>query len=519
MIDTILSYAGNAADVAINAAAYCRYWINGLTSGNPMFMAGTLAAGAAGYWLWDTLSGDSTSDVYGGARWAISSEIKKSKILHDGGSQVILGGVDGHFVGSKTHTLVFAPTGLGKGVGIVLPTLLTYSGGAVVNDPKGENLAKTARYRSQELGQRIVAFDPWHLAEDEKYNAHLNPLLYIDIDKESVVLDAYHLISSIIGKKTDAGQNAFFYNSAEGLSVFCVLYTCIAYRNEPDKMNLNTVRSLIMDPKVLVSEILPAAVSMTECGGEVAEIAKSLLGTLDKDDEPTTAFNSVVSNAQTYFRFLSDLSLKKFFSKNTVDLTTLDADPASIYIIIPPDSASEIQCQVFQRIVYSMIFKAQYRHKGEYKSQPILLCIDEMNALGYFELLLNSISIARGFNIRLLLIVQNSSQLEKNYGVSKHEFRANCSSVAYFGVSDRPTAEEISTLCGNRTVKQISKNAKGEKTESETSKPLMSVDEIVSAEETAVIVFAQGLRPIRAKRLTYYQDSRFKNRYDKFRGQ
>ncbi|MCE6958041.1 type IV secretory system conjugative DNA transfer family protein, partial [Cereibacter sphaeroides] len=61
--------------------------------------------------------------------------------------------------GKHPHCLVVAPTGRGKGVGFVIPNLLSYKGSAVVLDVKGENFEATARFRAS-LGQKVYRFGP-----------------------------------------------------------------------------------------------------------------------------------------------------------------------------------------------------------------------------------------------------------------------------------------------------------------------------------------------------------------------
>ena len=56
------------------------------------------------------------------------------------------------------RVLCFAPTRSGKGVGLVIPTLLTWPGSAIVHDIKGENWTLTAGWRSR-FG-RVLLFDP-----------------------------------------------------------------------------------------------------------------------------------------------------------------------------------------------------------------------------------------------------------------------------------------------------------------------------------------------------------------------
>ena len=96
---------------------------------------------------------------YGDARFATEKEIQKTNLRNNQG--VVLGKKNGKFLvnDGQTHVLVTAPTGSGKGVGIVIPNLLSWNGSAVVLDVKGENCQITSGFR-KDSGQNIIVFSP-----------------------------------------------------------------------------------------------------------------------------------------------------------------------------------------------------------------------------------------------------------------------------------------------------------------------------------------------------------------------
>src|SRR5262245_32156197 len=96
--------------------------------------------------------------TYGSARWADFSDVSKAGLLaHEG---VVLGLYGGRYLrhDGPEHVLAMAPTRSGKGVGLVLPTLLTWPGSAVIHDIKGENWELTAGWRAQ--FSHCLLFDP-----------------------------------------------------------------------------------------------------------------------------------------------------------------------------------------------------------------------------------------------------------------------------------------------------------------------------------------------------------------------
>ena len=112
------------------------------------------------------------AETYGSARWASREEVEAAGLLGPDG--VVLGKWDRNYLrhDGPEHVLCFAPTRSGKGVGLVMPTLLTWPGSAIVHDIKGENWRITAGFRSQ-FG-RVLLFDPTN-----PDSAAYNPLLEV----------------------------------------------------------------------------------------------------------------------------------------------------------------------------------------------------------------------------------------------------------------------------------------------------------------------------------------------------
>ena len=97
-------------------------------------------------------------ETYGSARWAEKKEVEAAGLLGPDG--VVLGRYDHAYLrhDGPEHVLCFAPTRSGKGVGLVVPSLLTWPGSAIVHDIKGENWQLTAGFRAKH--GRVLLFDP-----------------------------------------------------------------------------------------------------------------------------------------------------------------------------------------------------------------------------------------------------------------------------------------------------------------------------------------------------------------------
>ena len=148
----------------------------------PIFIEGAIIAASGGFIaiavailmsVWRAREAQSV-DTYGSARWARPDEVKVAGLLGPDG--VVLGKLHDHYLRHEgpEHVLCFAPTRSGKGVGLVIPSLLTWPGSAIVHDIKGENWQLTAGFRAR-YG-RVLLFDP----TNPKSSAY-NPLLELSL--------------------------------------------------------------------------------------------------------------------------------------------------------------------------------------------------------------------------------------------------------------------------------------------------------------------------------------------------
>jgi type IV secretion system protein VirD4 len=105
-------------------------------------------AAAIGMSVWRAREAKNAA-TYGSARWAVPSEIRAAGLAAPDG--VVLGQFEREYLrhDGPEHVLCFAPTRSGKGVGLVVPTLLTWPGSCIVHDIKGENWTLTSGFRAR----------------------------------------------------------------------------------------------------------------------------------------------------------------------------------------------------------------------------------------------------------------------------------------------------------------------------------------------------------------------------------
>jgi type IV secretion system protein VirD4 len=184
--------------------------------------------------------------TYGSARWAETREVRRAGLLkHDG---VLLGQWHGAYLrhDGPEHVVCFAPTRSGKGVGLVVPTLLTWPGSAIVHDIKGENWTLTAGWRAS-FG-RVLLFDPTN-ADSAAYN----PLLEIRRG-EWEVRDAQNIADVLVDPEGALERRNHWEKTSHSLLVGAILHVLYA---EPDK-TLAGVANFLSDPKRPIEPTLRA---------------------------------------------------------------------------------------------------------------------------------------------------------------------------------------------------------------------------------------------------------------------
>ncbi len=216
------------------------------------------------------------AETYGSARWANADEVRTAGLLGPDG--VVLGRFESEYLrhDGPEHVLCFAPTRSGKGVGLVVPSLLTWPGSAVVHDIKGENWQLTAGLRSR-FG-RVLLFDPTN-AESAAYN----PLLEVR-PGEWEVRDVQNVADVLVDPEGSLERRNHWEKTSHSLLVGAILHVLYA---EDDK-TLAGVASFLSDPRRPIETTLVAMMTTPHLGRDgphpvVASAARELLNKSDND--------------------------------------------------------------------------------------------------------------------------------------------------------------------------------------------------------------------------------------------
>ena len=139
------------------------------------------------------------------------------------------------------HSVVIAPSGAGKGVGIIIPTLLDYRGPVFVTDIKGENYEITHKAR-EEMGHKVVCLDPFRMttAAFETWNV----LEGLRADSPTVIEDAA-AIAALLSPQGSEGSNARYFSEQAARLIQCLMLYVACSDDILDKeRNLVTVFDL-----------------------------------------------------------------------------------------------------------------------------------------------------------------------------------------------------------------------------------------------------------------------------------
>ncbi|MCZ4292256.1 conjugal transfer protein TraG [Hoeflea alexandrii] len=447
--------------------------------------------------------------TYGSARWAEPKEIARSGLLGPDG--VVLGKFAENYLrhDGPEHVLCFAPTRSGKGVGLVVPTLLTWPGSAVVHDIKGENWELTAGFRSQH--GRVLLFDP----TDPSSTAY-NPLLEVRRG-DWEVRDVQNVADILVDPEGSLERRNHWEKTSHALLVGAILHVLYA---EPDK-SLAGVAAFLSDPKRPIEATLKAMMTTPHLGEAgphpvVASAARELLNKADNER------SGVLSTAMSFLGLYRDPVVAKVTRRCDWRIADLveGEQPATLYLVVPPSDISRTKPLI--RLVLNQIARRLTEDlRAKTRRQRVLFMLDEFPAFGRLDFFESALAFMAGYGIKAFLIAQSLNQIEKAYGPN-NAILDNCHVRVSFATNDERTAKRISDALGTGTEMRAMKNYAGHRlspwlghlmvSRQETARPLLTPGEVMQFPATDEIVMLAGLPPIRAKKARYYEDGRFTER-------
>jgi len=450
-----------------------------------------------------------TVTTYGSARWAEPYEVKAAGLLGPDG--VVLGALGRSYLrhDGPEHVLCFAPTRSGKGVGLVVPSLLTWPGSAIVHDIKGENWTLTAGFRARH--GRVLLFDPTNAK-----SAAYNPLLEIRRG-DWEVRDVQNVADVLVDPEGSLDRRNHWEKTSHSLLVGAILHVLYA---EEDK-TLSGVAAFLSDPRRPIEATLQAMMTTRHLGegGPHPVVASTARELLNKSDNERSG---VLSTAMSFLGLYRDPVVAEVTRRCDWRIDDLIADerPVSLYLVVPPSDISRtkplirlVLNQIGRRLTEDLHTKSR-RHR-------VLMMLDEFPALGRLDFFESALAFMAGYGIKSFLIAQSLNQIEKAYGPN-NAILDNCHVRVSFAANDERTAKRISDALGIATELRAMRNYAGHRlspwlghlmvSRQETARPLLTPGEIMQLPPMEEIVMVAATPPIRARKARYYEDRRFTER-------
>ncbi|PAU51869.1 conjugal transfer protein TraG [Pseudomonas indica] len=449
--------------------------------------------------------------TYGSARWADTDEVRKAGLTRPAG--VFLGQFDEQYLRHEgpEHVLTFAPTRSGKGVGLVVPTLLSWPASAVIHDIKGENWSLTAGWRAR--FSHCLLFNPTDLA-----SAAYNPLLEVRRGTHEV-RDVQNIADILVDPEGALERRNHWEKTSHALLVGAILHVLYAGQDK----TLRGVANFLSDPACTFELTLHRMMTTPHLGDAphpvVASAAREVLNKSDNER------SGVLSTAMSFLGLYRDPTVAEVTSRcdwRIADLISAE-HPVSLYLVVPPSDISRtkplirlILNQVGRRLTESLDGSdgIERRHK-------LLLMLDEFPALGRLDFFETALAFMAGYGLRAFLISQSLNQIDKAYG-QNHSILDNCHVRVTFATNDERTAKRISETLGTATELRAQRNYAGHRlapwlghlmvSRQETARPLLTPGEVMQLSSDEAVVMLSGLAPIRAKKLRYFTDANFQSR-------
>ncbi|MDR1660100.1 MAG: type IV secretory system conjugative DNA transfer family protein, partial [Desulfovibrio sp.] len=493
-------------------------------------------------------------NIHGSARWATLEEIEKMSLLN--GVGVYVGG----FLHNESilylrhngpeHILAFMPTRSGKGVGLILPTLLAWPHSSLVFDIKGENWALTAAYL-QSLGHSVVRFDP---ADDSGATAPYNPLEEIRLNGLQAISDAQKLVQMLLDPdgKSMEGKDAHWKKNAADLLSGVLLHCMITTRvNEKRTANLRDLVYMFGDEnrseKELFAEMLiyghAEHLGKLFVGGNVEEhkaigrfivaAARTILA------KPDNERGSVISTAVTDLALYKDpiIARNTRYSSWKIDDLLNHEHPVNLYLVVNPGEIDRLR-PLIRIIITQMIYRQTRSMKFEEgrsvnsNKHRVLYLMDEFPALGKIQILESAIAYIAGYGGKMYLIVQDTQQLALRYG-KENALMGNCHIRIGAAPNTPEAAEFLSKMTGKTTVVDTKTSLSGSRaghlknanvSVQEVARPLLTADEcsrlaapVKDADGNItmpgdMLIFVAGNPPVLGKQILYFKDPVFSDR-------
>ena len=442
--------------------------------------------------------------LHGAARFAKEGEIRRAGFRADNG--IVVGKKGGEFLtfGGSEHCIVEAPTRSGKGVGIVIPNLLSWQASVVVLDVKRENWDATAGFR-QKFGQAVYLFNP---TDPEGRTARYNPLGYIDrTDPDQVVIELQK-IATMLFVAPERGE-PFWTDSARTAFVGVGAYLAVA--DLP--FTIGSIYRLMTtgDTRGYFRKVLDdRALDLSQgCRNALADFTSGADNT----------FAGIVQTVTSKLSLWLNPRVDAATEESDFDLRELRTKPMSIYLGVSPDELDRVA--PLYNLLFQQLIDLNVRDLPDSETPlQVLVILDEFARIGRAQVIASAFSYVAGYGIRLLPVIQSRSQLRAVYGEHvANEIVANCGVEVAFTPKELRVANELSERIGYVGQESVTKSltihgilANRSKSMSDQRRALLLPQELMQFPDGELLLLRGGIPPIHGDKIRFYADGLFRSR-------
>ncbi|MGO8035204.1 type IV secretory system conjugative DNA transfer family protein [Rhizobium leguminosarum] len=447
----------------------------------------------------------SDADTHGTARFAGTREIAPLTKA-EGGLLIGRANNSGRLLrySGPAHLLTMAPTRSGKGVGTIIPNLLTADRSIICIDPKGENaiIAGDAR---EKFGP-VHILDPFGITG--RPTAAFNPMDGFNPAGIDVTEDVSTLADALVFDEPGLSGDAHWNEEAKALIAGLLLHIVASAPN--DQRNLSALRRDLTMAPAAFQNLLHEMQGTGAINGLIARAANRHLGKSDREA------SGVLSAAQRHTHFLDSPRMTEVLSRSDFRFGDLKADKATVFLVLPPDRLAAYSRWLRLLVAQSLTEMARTAPSPHPSAPPVLYLLDEFAALGHLAPIERAMGLMAGYGVQLWPIVQDIHQLRATYGQRAGTFLSNAGVLQVFGVNDHDSARLVSDLLGQETVvfntaaRALDSGRTGLSfAEQHVGRPLLTPDEVRNLHAKTELLFIAGQRPIVATKLRYYSDPEF----------
>jgi type IV secretion system protein VirD4 len=498
-------------------------------------LAGLLALGLRGR------TAQRHEGVHGTAHWGTCAEIAATGLLPRGGRRgagVYVGGWRDdrgrlHYLrhNGPEHIAAIAPTRSGKGVGLVVPTLLSWPHSLVVNDQKAELWHLSAGWRAQDAGNIVLRFDPGAASGSIGFN----PLAEIRLGTPHEVGDVQNLVTILVDPE-GKGLVDHWAKTSHAFLTGVILHVLYRARATGSIGALPQVALALSDPARPIDQLYREMLDNRWAAGQthptIAAAAR------DMTNRPDEERGSVLSTAMSFLSLYRDPLIAKNVSHS--DFRILDLmnheKPVSLYLIVRAEDKDRMK--PLMRLIINQLVRVLLRPEITYAGgrpqtphkHRLLLMLDEFPSYGKLEVFQEALAYIAGHGIKAYLIMQDIAQLWGAYSRDE-SIISNCHLRVAYAPNKIETADWLSRMTGTATIVKEDITTSGgrfsavlsnvSRTYHQISRPLATPDEVmrlkspmkderdVITEPGDMLVFVAGHPPILGTQSLYFRDPVF----------